>query len=187
MPRMLAGEILSGDDFKKFLWIMNKLDGQEIDVDNFFLRFKRWKDFSLPGVNPKEKLYWLWALECIERLREWENPLWFYLAKNGAWEQEQINEMITGEKDGIITPELLNKKKIVLPLMLWELLRFQVVNPESIDKWMLGWFLKYFNTRYGTLFDGLKLSYKDFISNHVWVQNRENRDKVSKILEIFQS
>jgi len=36
---------------------MNTLDGQSIDVEKFYNRFKRGKDKKLPGVNPKEKHY----------------------------------------------------------------------------------------------------------------------------------
>lgn len=187
MPRMLAGEILPWDEFKAFLSVMNKLDGQTINIDTFFARFKRWKDLQLPWVNPKEKLYGMWALECIERLRNCENPLGMFLAKNGSGEQEQINNMILWDSDWKITPKLLHDKEIVLPLMLWELLRFQLVNPWLTEKWMLWGFLKYFNTRYGTLFDSLWISYKDFIRNHIWSNKKENRQKVSQILDILSS
>lgn len=187
MPRMLAGEVLWWQDFKKFLYIMNKLDGQDIDIEAFFLRFKRWKDLDLPWVNPKEKLYWQWALECIERLRNCENPIWMFLAKNWSSEQWEINEMITWDKNGTVTPEIIHDKKLILPLMLWELLRFQILNPESTDKGMLWWFIKYFQDRYGTLFDSLWFSYKDFIKNHIWVQNKQNRERVNQILWILQS
>lgn len=187
MPRMLAGEILPWDEFKAFLSVMNKLDGQTIDIDTFFARFKRWKDLQLPWVNPKEKLYGMWALECIERLRNCENPLGMFLAKNGSGEQEQINNMILWDSGWKITPKLLHDKEIVLPLMLWELLRFQLVNPWLTEKWMLWGFLKYFNTRYGTLFDSLWISYKDFIRNHIWSNKKENRQKVSQILDILSS
>jgi len=67
MPRMLIWELYSWDDFKKFLHILNKLEWENLDVEKFFQRFKRWKDFSLPWVNPKEKLYGTGALEIIER------------------------------------------------------------------------------------------------------------------------
>jgi len=188
MPRMLAWEILWWRDFKKFLHIMNKLDGQSIDVEAFFLRFKRWKDLDLPWVNPKEKLYGQWALEVIERLRSWENPLGMFLAKNGYSEQWEINELITEKSDWKITPEMIHEKKLVLPLMLWELLRFQLLSPSVDRKWLeIWWFLRYFQTRYGKLFDNLGFSYKDFIKNHIWVQNKQNRQQVSQILRILQS
>ncbi len=188
MPRMLAWEVLKWKDFKKFLHIMNKLDGQSIDVESFFLRFKRWKDLELPWVNPKEKLYGQWALEVIERLRKWENPLGMFLAKNGYSEQWEINEIITEKTDWNITPQIIHDKELVLPLMLWELLRFQLLSPSNSRKWLeIWWFLKYFQTRYGKLFDNLGFSYKDFIKNHIGAQNKRNKLKVSQILGILKS
>lgn len=186
MPRMLVWEQVNGERFKEFLHIMNKLDDQNIDVEKFFKRFKRWKDFSLPGVNPKEKLYGIWAFEVINRIRAWENPLGFFLAKNGTWEQEQITEMIAWEV-WEITPKILHDKHAVLPLMLWELLRYKVLNPVESDKWMLWGFLKHFNDRYGKLFDGFGIDYKEFIRNHIGVQNKQNREKVKEILQILES
>jgi hypothetical protein len=95
--------------------------------------------------------------------------------------------MITWEENWKIIPQLLDEKKVVLPLMLWELLRYQLINSETTDKWMLGWFLKYFQTRYGKLFDRLGFSYRDFIKNHIWIRNKENKAKVSEILVLLQS
>lgn len=187
MPRMLAGEILNGKDFKRFLHIMNVLDWQSINVDNFFARFKRWRDFNLPGVNPKEKLYWIWALEIISRLRWWENPLWFFLAKNSSSEQETIKKLVVWENE-VMNASTLREKWIILPLMLWDLIRFQLTSGihENEDTF-LRWFMKYFYDRYGELFEKLGLSYRDFIVRHIKSERDENKEKVSQILDIIKS
>lgn len=188
MPRMLVGELFGGATYKRFLEVFNKLDNAGVDPEVFYVRSKRGKDHDLPGVNPKEKLYGIWALEIIDRLRSGESPLWFFLAKNWTSEQDQINDMILDWGDGEITPELLEDKHVVLPLMLWELLRYEMVSGDDIaQKWMYGWFIKYFNTRYGDIFDSFWISYRDFIGNHIrWMKN-QNRKKVEEILEILRS
>ncbi len=187
LPRMLVWEIFDGETFKKFLKICNTLDNQDINVENFFKRAKRGKDFNLPGVNPKEKLYGIGALEVIDRIQWGENPLWFFLAKNGIWEQEAINKAIVWDKESL-TPRTLHSKGIVLPLMLWELMRYKLLSPEESGSWLeVRGFIKYFNERYGELFQALWIDYKDFIWNHITSQKKQNVEKVAKILEIIES
>ena len=185
LSRMLGWEILSGYEFKKFLTIMNKLDGEKINVETFFRRFKRWKDFQLPWVNPKEKMYWIWALEIIQRLKKEENPLWFFLAKNWSDEQNQVNQMVLWDES--LTPQNLDNKGIILPILLWELLRYKLLKTDEDNKWMLWWFLKHFKDRYWGLFNALGISTQDFITNTISQNKNETRNNVAKILEIFHS
>lgn len=188
MPRMLVWEIYDGGTYKKFLEIFNKIDGANVDPDTFLIRSKRWKDMWLPGVNPKEKLYGIWALEIVDRLRAGESPLPFFLAKNGTSDQEHINEMILDGDEGEITPQLLESKEVVLPLMLWELLRYELVSwNNEAEQGMYGGFIKYFNTRYWSMFNNFWISYRDFIGNHISSMKNWNREKVSEILEILRS
>ncbi len=186
LPRMLAGEILNGDDFRDFLSIMNKLDWENLNVDNFIERAKRGKDLHLPGVNPKEKMYGIWALEIIDRVREWENPLWFFLAKNWKDEQEKISKLVWKTDEQELTPELLKKKEIMLPLMLWELIRYKLVSWEETNKGMLWWFIKHFHDRYGDMFKQFWIDYKSFIKHYIWEEKKGNVKKVEEILDIFE-
>ncbi len=192
MSRMLAWEILDGDRFKRFLHIMNTLDSQSINVEDFFLRFKRGKDFDLPGVNPKEKHYGMWALETIDRIRAKHNPLSFFLAKN--WEDEQgLVDSIVNPDGWEITPKMLRDKWIVLPLMLGELLRFSLVNPNPEQSWeKVMWraippFLLHFKQRYWELFNDLWINYRSFVWNYIKSVRWENKGKVEKILDIIKS
>lgn len=187
MPRMLAWEVLNWSDFKRFLGIMNTLDGQSIDIDNFFKRFKRWRNYDLPWVNPKEKLYGIWALEVIDQLQKGTNPLSFFLAKNSSDEQEIINNIVLWENE-VMDSETLDSKGIVLPLMLGDLIRFKLLSqPEEDESKFLRGFMKYFHERYWELFEKLWFNFRDFIVKNIKDQREKNKQKVSQILEIIQS
>ena len=180
LPRMLVWEILPWSEFKNFLRIMNKLDWESINVETFFNRFKRWKVYELAWVNPKEKLYWIWALETIKRIINpdlKEDPRDLFLAKNWYTEQAEIVEVSNKSEE-----------ELVFPVLLWELLRYKILDDWTIDKakWLeVWWFLKFFWNKYWEVFDNLWLELKDLLSNHILANKNENKQKVDRILELL--
>lgn len=185
--RMLVGEMVDWDDFKKFLEIMNKLDGEQMNVEEFFKRFKRGKDYKSPWVNPKEKLYGIWALYCIDQLMSGKmNPLWYFLAKNGAAHQSNINKIVWAKTENDLTPEQVNNNEMVLPILLGELIQYKLSHPIESEKWLLWGFIKYFNDRYGELFKQFWISYKDFIRNYIRSHlTKSTKEEVQSILSII--
>ncbi len=185
LPRMLVWELYNGPTFKRFLGIMNKLDGENMDIDSFFVRFKRWKDEELPWVNPKEKLYGIGALEIIDRIKSGENPLGMFLAKNGKDEQKIINTIVGKTDDNEITPQMLEAQEITLPLMLWDLIRYKLLCPVEDREFNYWGFLKYFRDRYGEMFEHFWINYRDFILWHILEHRKKNARKVQEIVDII--
>lgn len=181
--RVFIGENYGGEKFKKFLEIINKLDGESLDVEDYILRYKRGKDIEAPWVNPKDKLYGIWVLEIISMIQSWGNPLGLFLAKHGFKDQEVINKIVwNGEK---LTPQLLREKGIVLPLLVGELIRYKVLHPTEENKGLLGWFFKHVTDRYGELFDSIWISYKDFVRGYISEFKEEKKQAVKEILGII--
>lgn len=187
LPRMLVWELVNGKDFKKFLHIMNKLDWQTINVDDFFTRFKRWKNIDLPWVNPKEKLYWIWAFQVIDYLKEGKNPLDLFLAKHWFSEQSTINSVLLNEWETEINPDIIAAKWMVFPLFLSEMLRYKLLSWDSDDsKWLAMWgFIKYFNWKYGEIFSILWINTKDFVRNLNKANIKETKCSVTDILNLL--
>lgn len=187
LPRMLVWEIVSGKDFERFLGIMDILDGQELVKKWFFLRAKRWKDLVIPWVNPKEKLYWIGALDVIEDLKNWVNPLIFFLTMTSRDEQSIVSDSLNLENP-IQALSSLRQKKTIFPLFLWELLRYKLIqkpNSDIMNPSLIHGFIKYFVDRYGELFQQSWINYRILIKNFVSNMQKENTERVNQIFTIL--
>lgn len=170
------------ENLEKFLQINKKLfPDLKIDIEKRIERLKRWKDFNEIWVNPKEKSYHLGKRQVIEKINNKENILNLFIWKNNFEMEEDLAKIIG--KD--FSLETFKEKWIILPLMIWEILRYQLLTEKEENKGLLWWFLKYFNDKYWQIFDNLWINYKDFVKNYISSEKEENKKRIKEILEMF--
>lgn len=181
--QVLFCEVISWkENLEKFLEINKKLFLElKIDIEKRIERLKRWKDFDEVWVNPKEKSYFLWRRQVVEKINNKENILNLFIWKN-SFEMEQDLAQIIGKDFSL---ENFREKWIILPLMIWEILRYKLLTEKEDNKGLLWGFLKYFNNKYWQIFDNLWINYKDFVKNYISAEKEENKKRIKEILELF--
>lgn len=191
---ILVWEVFNWKTLKKFLEIRKKINPEsKMTVNKRFERLKRWRDFELAWVNPKEKAYFVWKKEVIKKINQeisfsknkysQNNILNLFIWKNSFETEQELTRIL--EIDKSFSIEKIREKWIILPLMIWEILKYKLLTKSEKNDWLLGWFLKYFNDKYWPIFNNLWINYKDFVKNYIWVEKEENKKRIKEILEIL--
>lgn len=181
--QILFSEVIDWrQNLEKFLKIQKKMfPNLKINIEKRIERLKRWRDFDVAWVNPKEKSYFLGRRKVVEKINNKENILNLFIWKNN-FEMEQDLAEIIGKDFSL---ENFREKWIVLPIMIWEILRYKLLTEKEENKWILWGFLKYFNNKYWQIFDNLWINYKDFMKNYISSEKEDNKQRIKEILEIF--
>lgn len=179
---ILIWEIFPWEILKKYLKVRKKLEkNKNLNVKKRFERLKRWKNFLLNWVNPKEKSYFIWRKEVIKRLENNENILNLFLWRNSFNFEKDLLKIVWNTNDF----KNLKEKNLVFPMMIWAILRYKLLN--SWEKYWNLWFFKYFNETYGNIFQKNNIDYKNFIKYFlIKEEKKENKSRISLILDIFQ-
>lgn len=181
---VLICEIYDWETFKKAYEILKKLTDSKTDSESKFWRYKRWRDFNLPWVNPKEKSYFIWETEVKERIRKRENVIKLFLWKNNFNLEDEISKLAGIENNFSFSN--LKEKNIVLPMMIWEIIKYKLLTKNQKNKSIL-WFFKYFNEKYWGILEAQWVNYRNFIRDYdLKAIQEENRKKVDKILQIIE-
>ena len=181
---VLICEIYDWETFKKAYEILKKLTDSKTDSESKFWRYKRWRDFNLPWVNPKEKSYFIWEIEVKERIRKRENVIKLFLWKNNFNLEDEISKLAGIENNFSFSN--LKEKNIVLPMMIWEIIKYKLLTKNQKNKSIL-WFFKYFNEKYWEILEAQWVNYRNFIRDYdLKAIQEENREKVNKILQIIE-
>ena len=181
---VLICEIYDWETFKKAYEILKKLTDSKTDSESKFWRYKRWRDFNLPWVNPKEKSYFIWETEVKERIRKRENVIKLFLWKNNFNLEDEISKLAGIENNFSFSN--LKEKNIVLPMMIWEIIKYKLLTKNQENKSIL-WFFKYFNEKYWEILEAQWVNYRNFIRDYdLKATQEENRKKVKKILQIIE-
>ena len=182
---VLICEIYDWETFKKAYEILKKLTDSKTDSESKFWRYKRWRDFNLPWVNPKEKSYFIWEIEVKERIRKRENVIKLFLWKNNFNLEDEISKLAGIENNFSFSN--LKEKNIVLPMMIWEIIKYKLLTKNQENKSIL-WFFKYFNEKYWEILEAQWVNYRNFIRDYdLKAIQEENREKVKKILQIMKN
>lgn len=75
----------------------------------------------------------------------------------------------------------IKQKNIILPLMIWELLRYKLLKKDDESKGFFGYFFHYLDGKYKDLWTW---NYKNIIENYSG-KNEINKQKIKEILDIF--
>ena len=181
---VLICEIYDWETFKKAYEILKKLTDSKTDSESKFWRYKRWRDFNLPWVNPKERSYFIWETEVKERIRKRENVIKLFLWKNNFNLEDEISKLAGIENNFSFSN--LKEKNIVLPMMIWEIIKYKLLTKNQKNKSIL-WFFKYFKEKYWEILEAQWVNYRNFIRDYdLKAIQEENRKKVDKILQIIE-
>jgi len=122
IPDILMWEILSWEEYKKFLILLSKLKSTK-NSNWIFLRRKRNYPLNYNWVQHKDTTYNRWQHKILNFISSWSDIKDLYVWKVSFDDIPKTKEIIKIENI-----------KIIYPLLIWELLKYVILNNSLIEK-----------------------------------------------------
>lgn len=158
--RILAGEILNGKDFLKFIKIYRKLTNQKTSsVKKTFLRHKLYHSKNLNGVC-RSDLNYIRGLKAIsEYVLDWKNISYLFSGKISVLQAEEC------------WPKLIGDENFVLPIPISDYVIFKLSKTEQFPS-----FISYLDHKYPDI---------NYVFQDIDTISTQKKDKLIELEDIF--